>query len=65
MTDLQIIHGSDYALRHDGPGADPVDGRHPDAWVMVLRLVDGDYAPCRRFPTAKDATAYVAAQNRS
>ena len=62
MTDLQIIHGSDFALRQDGAGADPVDGHQADSWCTVMRLADGAYAPIRRFPSAMDASSYVATQ---
>ena len=62
MAQVQVIHGSAFALRHDGAGHDPVDSTYSDAWCSVLRLVGGEYQPARRFPHRHDAMAYVQTQ---
>ncbi len=44
---LEIVHGSPFALRHDGSGHDPVDGRFAEEWVTVLRLIGDQFEPLR------------------
>ena len=64
-ANVQVIRGSDYALRHDGAGYDPVDSTYSDAWCSVMRRVGGEYQPARRFAHRHDAMAYVQAQVRA
>jgi hypothetical protein len=45
---LEIIHGSPFALRHDGSGHDPTDNTFAEEWVTVLKLVHDEYMPMRR-----------------
>ena len=42
---LQIIHGSPFALRHDGAGHCPVDNTFSEAWVAESILAGDGWVP--------------------
>ena len=61
----QIIHGSPFALRHDGAGHCPVDNTFSEAWVTLLKMFGDEYLAIRRFPDHQAALDYVATQVRA
>lgn len=62
---LEIIHGSPFALRHDGSGHCPVDKTFSEAWVTVLKLIGDQYEPMRRCRDEAEAMQYVSVQVRA
>ena len=59
---IEPIHGSPFAIRHDGAGHCPVDNTFAEEWVTVLKLVGEDYMPMRRYPDQQSALDYISLQ---
>ena len=62
---IKPIHGSPFAIRHDGSGHDPTDNTFAEEWTTVLRLIGDQYEPLRRFPDHQSALDYVSVQLRA
>ncbi len=61
---LEIVHGSPFALRHDGSGHDPVDGSFVEEWVTVLQLIGDQFEPMRRFTESPSRRAILGRRYR-
>ena len=59
---IEPIHGSPYAIRHDGSGHDPTDNTFSEEWATVLKMFGDEYLAVRRFPDHQSAIEYVSVQ---
>ena len=61
---VEPVVGSDYGLLRELGGQD-VTGTVSPEWWMVMKLIHGEYLPCRRFAAKVDALDYVTTQVRA